>query len=279
MRLAKRLRLLLLRIAIWIALLIVLFPVLWMVLTSIKPGDISQMLPPVWAFTPTLANYRHVLGGQTYTSQAFSVLLLHSAVVTAAATLLALAVGIPAAYALARVRFRAKRFTAMWILSTIMFPPAVSVIPVFIFAARLHMMDTYPVLIVPYAAFALPIVIWMLRSSIKQIPWEIEEAAMVDGASRLVLIRRIVFPLLVPGIISAALLCAILSWNEFLFALALTRSHVKTAPVGINEFTSMYGTQWGDLTAAATVTVAPILVLTLILRRRLVAGLTFGAVK
>lgn len=275
----KLLRAVVLRIAIWIALLAVLFPVLWMVLTSIKPGDVSQMLPPVWAFAPTLENYVHVLSGQTYTSQAFGVLLVHSAVVTLAATLLALAVGIPAAYALARVRFRGKRFTAMWILSTIMFPPAVSVIPVFIFAARLSLMDTYPVLIVPYAAFALPIVIWMLRSSIKQIPFEIEEAAMVDGASRLMLIRRIVFPLLVPGIVSASLLCAILSWNEFLFALALTRSHVKTAPVGINEFTSMYGTQWGDLTAAATVTVAPILVMTLILRRRLVAGLTFGAVK
>lgn len=277
--LKKQLRLVLARIVIWAVLLAVLFPVLWMVLTSIKPGDVSQMLPPAWSFAPTLANYAHVLSGQTYTSQAFSVLLLHSAVVTGASTLLALAVGIPAAYALARVRFRAKRFTAMWILSTIMFPPAVSVIPVFIFAARLDLMDTYPVLIVPYAAFALPIVIWMLRSSIKQIPLEIEEAAMVDGASRLMLIRRIVFPLLVPGIISASLLCAILSWNEFLFALALTRSNVKTAPVGINEFTSMYGTQWGDLTAAATVTVAPILVLTLILRRRLVAGLTFGAVK
>ncbi len=275
----KWLRPAVLRLALWVALLAVLFPILWMVLTSIKPGDVSQTLPPVWSFSPTLANYADVLTGHTYTSQAFGVLLIHSAVVTAASTLLALATGIPAAYALARVSFRGKRFTAMWVLSTIMFPPAVSVVPVFLFAARLNLMDTYPVLIIPYAAFGLPMVIWMLRSYIRQIPLEIEEAAMMDGASRLALIRRIVFPLLMPGIVAAALLCAMLSWNEFLFALALTRSHVQTAPVGINEFTSMYGTQWGDLTAAATVTVAPILVLTLILRRRIVEGLTFGAVK
>jgi len=135
------------------------------------------------------------------------------------------------------------------------------------------------VLIVPYAAFSLPMVIWMLRSSIKQIPFEIEEAAMVDGLSQLAMVRVIVLPLLVPGIVAAALLSAILSWNEFLFALTLTRSKVQTAPVGLNEFTSMYGTQWGQLTAAATVTVAPILVMTLVLRRRLVEGLSFGAVK
>jgi len=275
----RRIRRALLRLAVWVVLLAVLFPILWMVLTSVKSADISQTLPPVWVFSPTLSNYADVLSGHTYTSQAFGALLAHSAVVTLASTLLALAVGVPAAYAIARVRFRGKRFTAMWILSTIMFPPAVSVVPVFIFAARLKLMDTYPVLIVPYAAFGLPIVVWMLRSSIRQIPVEIEEAAMVDGASRLALIRRIVLPLLLPGIVAAALLCAMLSWNEFLFALALTRSHVQTAPVGINEFTSMYGTQWGDLTAAATVTVAPILILTLILRRRLVEGLTFGAVK
>jgi len=110
-------------------------------------------------------------------------------------------------------------------------------------------------------------------------PFEIEEAAMVDGASQMDLLRYIVFPLLMPGIVAASLLSAMLAWNEFLFALTLTRSAAKTASVGISEFTNMYGTQWGSLTAAATVTVAPILVATMILRRRLVEGLTFGAVK
>ena len=267
------------RITLWGALATILFPIFWVVLTSLKPSEISQALPPVWDFTPTLQNYRDVLSGNTYTSQVFGTLLLHSIIVTAASTLLGLAAAVPAAYALARVKFRGKRATANWILSTIMFPPAVSVIPVFIIASRLGLMDTYPVLIIPYAAFGLPMMIWMLRSSIKQIPFEIEEAAMIDGASQWELIRYIVFPLLVPGMVSAALLSGMLAWNEFLFALTLTRNVVKTAPVGISEFTNMYGTQWGSLTAAATVTVAPIMVITLLLRRRVVEGLTFGAVK
>lgn len=267
------------RVGAWVAVVVMLFPVGWIVLTSVKPADISQALPPVWHFTPTLRNYGDVLTGNTYTSQVFGGLLVHSAIVTLTATALALVTGVPAGYSLARLRFRGRRFTAMWVLSTIMFPPAVSVIPIFIIASRLGLTDTLPVLVVPYAAFGLPMVIWMVRSYVRQIPYEIEEAAMVDGASQAALLRRIVLPLLMPGIAAAALLTAMLAWNEFLFALTLTRSAVKTAPVGISEFTSMYGTQWGDLTAAATVTVAPILVLTLILRRRLVEGLTFGAVK
>jgi multiple sugar transport system permease protein/sorbitol/mannitol transport system permease protein len=270
---------LLVRVVLWPLLLLMLFPIAWMVLTSIKPEEIGEILPPVWIFKPTLSNYVAVLSGNTYASQHFGILLVHSAIVTIAATVLALAVGIPAAYGLARVPFRGRRQTAMWILSTIMFPPAVSVVPVFILAARFGLTDTYPVLVVPYAAFSLPMVIWMLRSSVKQIPYEIEEAAMIDGLSQLGVLRIIVLPLLAPGIIAAGLLCAMLSWNEFLFALTMTRANVQTAPVGLNEFTSMYGTQWGELTAAATATVAPILIVTLILRRRLIEGLTFGAVK
>lgn len=267
------------RLLLWGSVAIVLFPVLWVVLTSIKPPELSQALPPVWDFTPTLQSYRDVLGGNTYTSQAFGTLMAHSLVVTVASTILGLIVGVPAAYALARLRFKGKKGTANWILSTIMFPPAVSVVPIFILASKLNLTDTFPVLIVPYAAFGLPMVIWMLRSFIKQIPHEIEEAAMVDGASQGAVLWHIVFPLLMPGIVAASLLSAMLAWNEFLFALTLTRSAAKTAPVGISEFTNMYGTQWGSLTAAATVTVAPILLATMVLRRRLVEGLTFGAVK
>ena len=267
------------RVILWGSLLLILAPVGWVMLTSIKPTQISQALPPVWNFTPTLQNYFDVLGGNTYTSQHFGTLLLHSIVVTVASTALGLLVGIPAAYALARIKFPGKKGTATWILSTIMFPPAVSVVPIFLLASKLHLTDTFLVLIVPYAVFGLPLVIWMLRSYIKQIPFEIEEAAMVDGALQMDLLRYIVFPLLMPGIVAASLLSAMLAWNEFLFALTLTRSAAKTASVGISEFTNMYGTQWGSLTAAATVTVAPILVATMILRRRLVEGLTFGAVK
>ena len=267
------------RLVLWSAMAAVLFPILWVLLTSIKPSEISQALPPIWYFTPTLQNYRDVLTGATYTSQIFGVLIIHSFIVTVASTLLGLAAAIPAAYSLARMRFAGKKAAANWILSTIMFPPIVSVIPIFIIASRLGMTDTWPVLVIPYAAFSLPMMIWMLRSSIKQIPFEIEEAAMIDGASQRDILRHVVLPLLTPSVVSASLLAGMMSWNEFLFALTLTRSTVKTAPVGISEFTNMYGTQWGALTAASMVTVAPILVVTILLRRRVVEGLTFGAVK
>ena len=270
---------LLTRLVLWASLLVMLLPISWVVLTSFKPTEFAQVLPPVWNFTPTLQNYRDVLTGNTYTSQVFGELLVHSIIVTVASTLLGLLTAIPAAYALARVKFNGRQATANWILSTIMFPPAVSVIPVFIIASRLGLTDTWPVLVVPYAAFGLPMMIWMLRSAIKQIPFEIEEAAQVDGASRGEIIWHIVLPLLTPSIVSASLLAGMLAWNEFLFALTLSRSAIKTAPVGISEFTNMYGTQWGTLTAAATVTVAPILLITLLLRRRVIEGLTFGAVK
>lgn len=267
----------LVQIGLWLAVGLAMLPLVWMILTSLKPSGMAQAIPPRWIFPPTLDHYVTIFSGRT--ASAFPPLLLHSAIVATASTLLTIALGLLAAYALARMRFVGKRFLAMWILSTIMFPPVVSVIPVFIIAGYLQLIDTWPVLIIPYTAFNLPIAIWMLRSSIRQIPYEIEEAAFVDGASRAQIIMKVILPLAAPGIATAAILTALLSWNEFLFALSLTRSAVKTAPVGVNEFTGMFGTDWGNLSAAATTIVAPILVMALILRRRLVEGLSLGAVK
>jgi ABC-type glycerol-3-phosphate transport system permease component len=267
------------RVGIWLIILVSLVPIFWMVTTSFKAPDAALQIPPnVIGFTPTLDNYAKLLGGET-TARGFAPLLLNSVIVAVASTALALLIGLPAAYALARVRFRAKRQLAMWILSTTMFPPIVAVIPVFLIAGNAGLIDTYQVLIVPYTAFNLPLVIWMLRSAIKQIPAEIEESALVDGSSRLGILRTMILPLAAPGIAAAAVLSIFLSWNEFLFALTLTRSQARTAPVGINEFTTMFGTEWGNLTAGATLVVAPILVMALLLGRRLVSGLTFGAVK
>ena len=267
------------RLVVWISILIALVPLIFMLLTSIKPTGDAQAIPPKWLFLPTLEHYAAVFGGETSSSQAFLPLLWHSAVVAVSATALTMIVGLPAAYALARVHFKGRRFLATWILSTIMFPPIVAAIPIFIFAGQLQLIDTYPILVIPYTAFNLPLVVWLLRSFISQIPPEIEDAARVDGCSRLGILRRIILPLAVPGLAAGAILSLILCWNEFLFALTLTRSEVKTAPVGINEFTGMFGTQWGNLTAASTAIVAPILVMTLVLRRRLISGLTLGAVK
>jgi multiple sugar transport system permease protein len=267
------------RAAVWAWILVGLVPVLFIVVTSVKPGSIAVAVPPEWHFTPTLRNFADILSGHTSSSEAFSPLVVHSAVVALGATALAIAVGVPAAYALTLPRFRARRFLASWILSTIMFPPIVAVIPVFVLAGKLQLIDNYAVLIVPYAAFNLPMVIWILRSTINQVPPEIEQAALVDGATRSGALVRILLPLIAPGVATAAILSIVLSWNEFLFALTLTRDLVKTAPVGVAEFTGLFGTQYGYLSAASVVIVAPILVLVLILRRRFVSGLTFGAVK
>ena len=261
----------------WIALSMV--PFVFMLVTSFKPEDVAVSVPPTWSFTPTLENYRNVLGGSTGSAEAFGPLVVHSVVVALGATVLALAVGLPAAYALANPRFGPRRGIANWMLSTIMFPPIVAVIPAFVIAGKLGLLDTWVVLIVPYAAFNLPMVVWILRSTIAQVPEEIEQAALVDGASRASVLGRVILPLIAPGIATAAILTVVLSWNEFLFALTLTRETVKTAPVGVAEFSGLFGTQWGNLTAASTVISAPIIVLVLLLRRRFVAGLTFGAVK
>jgi ABC-type glycerol-3-phosphate transport system permease component len=267
--------LVLLRVLLWLIVLAALFPILWMILSSFKPADVVQAIPPIWTFSPTLANYVDALFG----SASIGALVLHSLVVATLATLLTLITGLPAAYALTRLRFRRKQFVGNWILSTILFPPVVSAIPVFILVGKLGLTDTYPALIIPYAAFNLPIIIWMLRSFIEQVPFEIDEAARIDGLSHFGIVRHIILPLVAPGLAAAAILSFLFSWNEFLFALTLTRTFVKTAPVGVMEFTGMYGTQWGDLTAASTIIAAPVLIMTLILRRHIISGLTFGAVK
>jgi len=267
------------RTLLWIWLLLSMFPLVFMLSTSLKPSGIAKQLPPRWVFTPTFDHFSSVLSGGQGTSVGFDRLLFNSVVVTAGSTLLTIALAIPAAYALSLRVLRQRKAVSSWILSTYMFPPIVAVIPIFVFAGKLNLVDKYPVLIVPYAAFNLPIAVWILRSSILQIPYEIQESAMVDGAGQGAVLSRIILPLLGPAIATVAILSAILSWNEFLFALSLTRNDAKTAPVGIQEFTGMFGTDWGKLTAASTVIVAPILVMTLILRRRIVSGLTFGAVK
>jgi ABC-type glycerol-3-phosphate transport system permease component len=265
----------LLRVLLWLIVLAALFPILWMILSSFKPADVVQAIPPIWSFTPTLANYADALVG----GASIGALVLHSLVVATLSTLLTLITGLPAAYALTRLRFRRKQFVGNWILSTILFPPVVSAIPVFILVGKLGLTDTYPSLVIPYAAFNLPIIIWMLRSFIEQVPFEIDEAARIDGLSHFGIVRHMILPLVAPGLAAAAILSFLFSWNEFLFALTLTRTFVKTAPVGVMEFTGMYGTQWGDLTAASTIIAAPVLVMTLILRRHIISGLTFGAVK
>ncbi len=279
MRVVARGRTIVGRVFLWAWLVVGLIPLVFMLVTSIKPTGIVNQIPPTWWFPPTFSNYALIFRAGSGLSEGFGQLLLSSAVVSVGATTLALLVSVPAAYALAMRQFRARARLSNWILSTYMFPPIVAAVPIFVFAGKLGLIDTYPVLIVPYAAFNLPIVIWILRSAILQLPFELQEAAMVDGATAGLILRKIIWPLLIPAAATAAALTIVLTWNEFLFALTLTRNVAKTSAVGIQQFTGMYGTDWGAITAAGTVTVAPILVLMFVLRRQMVSGLAFGAVK
>jgi len=254
-------------------------PIIFMITTSLKDTEVARQMPPQWLFTPKFENYLKVLAGGEGFSQGFDSLLLNSMIVTISSTILCLLVAFPAALALSKPKFRKREFLSSWILSTYMFPPIVAIIPIFIFAGQIQALDTYAVLAIPYAAFNLPIVIWILKSSIEQIPAEIEEAARVDGANGWHYVSKILFPLTIPALATGAILSSILSWNDFLFALALTRSVAKTAPVGIQEFTGMYGTDWGSLSAASVTIIAPVLIISVLVRRRIVSGLTFGAVK
>ena len=254
-------------------------PIVFLVITSLKPEGVTRTIPPTWLFHPTIENYSAVLSTGAGSSVTFERLLFNSAAVSIGAVILTIAVAVPAAYALTLKEFRRSKGVSSWILSTYMFPPIVAVIPLFIIAGNIGAIDTYPVLIIPYAAFNLPIAIWILRSSLESIPIEVQEAALVDGANRRQIVWHILTPLLMPAVATAGIISLILSWNEFLLALSLTRAAAKTSPVGVQEFTGLYGTQWGNLTAASCMIAAPIVVCVLVLRRRVVSGLAFGAVK
>lgn len=266
-------------IVVSLASLAAIFPVYWMVATSLKTRWDSFRLPPKWLFIPTFENYVSVLTGEGWNASPMGLLLKHSLIISVSATILALLAGSATAYSLARFPLTpgANHF-AGWVLSTRVLPPVVVALPIFAMMQRLGLVDTYPGLIIPYAAFNLPFVVWMLKGFFEGIPEDLEHSAMVDGATRWQAFRMISLPLVAPGIAATAVLIWTLSWNEFLFALLLTRS-LKTAPVSVTEFVTMYGIEWGQLTATASLMALPPLILTMLVQKHLVKGLTFGAVK
>ncbi len=265
-----------------------LAPLLFMVLASFKP-DVAIFDPhSLFRFTPTLANYQEVLTGSTGAAQAAGSYLgastgpralLASAIVTIVSTALAIAFGSAAAYGLARYRFRGSRDLAFFILSTRMAPPIAFVLPMFLVFKTLHLLDTYFVLIIVYTGMNMSFVVWLLRGFFEEIPIELEESALLDGYGRIDVFRKIALPLAKPGIIAAAIFSAIFAWNEFLFAMILTGDNVRTLPVAITGFSTSMGIRWGAFMATAAVGVLPIFILTVLLQRHLVRGLTFGAVK
>ena len=230
---------------------------------------------PLWPRPAVFDHYRAL-----FTERDFWLPIRNSLVVAGATTLFCVTIGSLCAYALARLRFRGKALLLGVILAVSMFPQIAIVSPLFLLLRSVRLIDTYPGLILPYMTFAMPLAVWLLVGYFRQLPAELEEAAMVDGASRLRAFRDVIVPLALPGIAATAILTFVYSWNEFLFALSFTLGPERqTVPVAIALFRGQYQVPWGQVLAAAIVATAPVAALVLAFQRRIVQGLTAGAVK
>jgi multiple sugar transport system permease protein len=263
---------------ITLAVFIAVAPVYWMLTISLKTEVDHFASPPAWfSFSPTLEHYI-----DAFVSRSFGQYLVTSALVAIASTASALVIGTAAAYALARIQlpYSLGPKLSLWILSTRMFPAIVTAVPLFLMMRDLSLLNTRVALVIVYTGFNLPFVVWMMRGFFAELPRDLEEAAMVDGDSRLGALWRIVLPLVAPGLAATAVFCLIVSWNEFLFALVLTQTDASmTLPVGIAGRVTQYEIKWGVMSAAGAVAIVPILAFALMVQRYLVRGLSLGAVK
>lgn len=252
-----------------------LFPFYWALVASFTPEARLFAAPSLFPTQPMLDHYRALFG-----ERQFWVPVRNSLIVAGTTTLFCVTVGALCAYALARLQFRWKAPILGVILATTMFPQIAIVSPLYLLLRALGLINTYPGLILPYITFAMPLTVWLLVGFFRQLPRELEEAAMVDGASRLRTLWEIILPLSLPGLATTAILTFVYCWNEFLFALTFTLGPERqTVPVAIALFRGQYQVPWGQILAAAIVATAPVALIALLFQRRIVQGLTAGAVK
>lgn len=273
-RTRRRLNLALTYTFLGVTTIVVLTPYLWLVLTSFKDRVDAFAVPPVLFFKPTLDNYITAFGSKGFTQN-----LVNSTIVASLSTLLALLVGVPAAYSLARFRLRGNSLFLLFLLSARMLPAIVLAVPLFILFTEARLIDNYAALVLAYLTFNLPFVVWMMRGFFLAIPSEVDESAVIDGCSYFGAFVRVVLPLTLGGLAATAIFCMINSWNEFLFALILTGRHTATLPVAIPSLLTPYGTYWGQVAAVGTVTTIPVLIFAFAVQRYLIRGMTGGAVQ
>jgi multiple sugar transport system permease protein len=254
--------------------LISIFPLYWMALTSLKPGIDVFSNPPIWIFKPTVEHYINV-----FKEEQIGNIMFNSTSVALSDTILAVSLGCMAAYSLSRFVIPRKKDLWFWIISNRMIPPAVLAVPVFLIANNLGLLDTRRLLALLYLSFNLPLVILIMIVFFNAVPKDLDEAAMVDGCTVWGAFWRVALPLTLPGLAVAAIFTFIFSWNEFLFALVLTESNARTLPVAAAAFQSDLGIRWGEISAAGMCIVVPVLVFAIVVSRYLVRGLTLGAVK
>jgi ABC-type glycerol-3-phosphate transport system permease component len=256
-------------------LLFAVVPFAWAVIASFTPASELEGAASLWPRHVSFVNYRSL-----FTERAFWLPIRNSLIVAGATTVLCVTVGAFAAYALARLEMRGKQFILAAILAVTMFPQIAIVSPLYMVLRALHLIDTYPGLVLPYVTFAMPLTVWLLVGFFRQLPRDLEEQAMVDGATRWQTIRLVVLPLSAPGLATTAILTFIYCWNEFLFALSFTLGPERqTVPVAIALFRGQYQIPWGEILAGAIVATAPVALVVLLFQRRIVQGLTAGAVK
>jgi multiple sugar transport system permease protein len=261
-------------VGLLIVLIVCVFPFYWMVAASLKsPPDILSSTPQFF-FEPTLQNYVDAFGK-------FDILksLKNSLFVALVTVVLSLVLGTPAAYAIARFDFKGKRDIWFWFISNRMLSPIVVALPFFLIARNLKLLDTPWALILIYLTFNVPIVVWICADQFRNIPKELDEAATLEGYNSFDIFWRVGLPLAMPAIAVSAIFSFIFSWNELLYALILTRSEAKTAPVVATSFMSGYELPWGQIMATGTVVALPVIVFSMIVSRQLVRGLTAGAIK
>jgi len=247
------------------------FPLIWMFMSSLKTQVDIISWPPKFIFSPTGRNYEKVFGEQN-----FLLYLKNSSIVGFSAVFLSLLIGVPAAYSIAR--FGQKRLLMLILVARLM--PGISfLMPWYIVFSRLRLMDSYTALILSHMLIALPVVVWILSAYFETIPQEMEASAMVDGASRQRAFLSIILPLAMPGVVTATTLSFIFSWNNFMFSQVLSMEKTRTLPIAVYNFMSYSEVDWGGVMAAAVAIVTPAIILTMIFQKYVVKGLTVGAVK
>jgi sorbitol/mannitol transport system permease protein len=256
----------------WVVAILFFTPVLWMLITAFKPESAAETWPPKFVFSPTLSQFHLVFSG-------WGPYVTHSLIATTVSTLLVLALGIPAAYALSVVPVKHWRDGLFFFISTKMLPIVAAIGPLYVIAVHVHLLDSIWLLIILYTAMNLPLAIWMIRSFMLEVPSELLEAARLDGAGRVREMTGVIMPVISPGLVSTALICVIFAWNELFLALNLTVTNAATMPMYLISSVPQEGLYIAHLSAAATVASVPVIAVGWIAQRSLVRGLSMGAIK
>ena len=270
------------KVGTWVGFLLILvwclLPVAWIISLSFKgPNETAAGSPQFLPEEPTLQNYRDIVDNPDFKDA-----LINSFGVSAISTVLSVILATLAAYAIARLEFRGKRLVLSIALAIAMFPVVALVGPLFDLWRTLGLFNTWPGLIIPYMSFTLPLAIWTLSAFFREIPWEMEQAAQVDGATSWQAFRKVIVPLAAPGVFTAAILTFFFAWNEFVLAISLTSTtQARTVPAQLSFFVGPdpFNPPYGQLATASVVVTVPIIVIVLLFQRKIVAGLTSGAVK